>query len=352
MGLPIIDISFKQLSKTAALRSERGIVALILKDTNTLKFTVNDESDIVSSITEANKKYIKDCLKGNVNKPNKILVYVIGTSDTLDNALSYFESQEFTLLCMPSAEVGDNTKIKAFIKKMNDVVKYRTDAILTNEVADYEGIYNYTASGIKVGGESVTTKDHLSRVAGLIEGTPLSQSVTFSVLDEVEEVETLTKEQADARINKGELILVREMGKVRIARGVTSLTTLQEPKGDAMKKIKLRKITNLIHNDLRKVIVEKYIGKVPNNYDNKCILITEIASYLDDLALEQLIEKAITVGIDIEAQKKWLKENTTLDVNSMTEQEIKEANTQDKVFLAISIKLIDAMEEIFVNVAL
>lgn len=352
MGLPIIEISFKQLSKTASIRSERGIVALILKDTNTLKFTVNDEGDIDLSLSEANQNYIKDCLKGNVTNPNKILVYVIGSTDTLDKALTYFEGQEFTLLCMPQAETLDNTKIKAFIKKMNNVVKYRTDAILANDVADYEGIYNYTAGGIKVGGLSVATKDHLARMAGLIEGTPISQAVTFSVLNDVDEVEVLTTEEASARVNKGELVLVREMGKIRVGRGVTSLTTLQDPKGNAMQKIKLRKITNLIHNDLRKVIVEKYIGKVPNNYDNKCILISEIASYLDDLALEQLIEKTISVGIDIEAQKKWLKDNTNLDVNSMTEQEIKEANTQDKVFLAISIKLIDAMEDVFVAVAI
>ena len=33
MGLPIIDISFKQLAQSAVKRSQRGIVALILKDT-------------------------------------------------------------------------------------------------------------------------------------------------------------------------------------------------------------------------------------------------------------------------------------------------------------------------------
>lgn len=352
MGLPIIDISFKQLSKTALVRSERGIVALILKDTETLKFTANDDGDIPEALSEANKKYIKDSLKGNTNKPNKVLVYVIGESDTLANALIYLESREFTLLTMPGAQASDNTTIKTFINKMNDIVKYRTDALLANEAGNYEGIYNYTAAGIKSDGISITTAEHLPRIAGLIEGTPLHQAVTFAVLPEVDEIETLTKEQADTRIKKGELILVREMGKVRIARGVTSLTTLNDPKGNAMQKIKLRKTTNLIHNDLRKVIVEKYIGKVPNNYDNKCILITEINSYLDDLAMEQLIEKTISVGIDIEAQKKWLKDNTSLDVNSMTEQEIKEANTQDKVFIEISIKLIDAMEDVYIAVSL
>ena len=347
MGLPVIDISFKQLAKTAMIRSERGIVALILKDTTKTSLTVFDEGDIPSSLSEANKNLIKDVLKGS---PNKIEVYVLGSEGQISEALTYFEGVEFNLMCMPSAESGDIAAIKTFIKKMNDVVKYKCDAILANEEADSEAIINYTADDIVVGGKSVTTTNHTARIAGLIEGTPLHQSVTFATLSDVDSIENLTKEQADSRIDAGELILVREMGKVRVARGVNSLTTLTDAKGNAFQKIKLRKTLNLIHNDLRRVIVEKYIGKVPNNYDNKCILITEIKNYLDELATEQLIEKVNTVGIDLIAQKKWLKDNTNLDVNNMSEQEIKEANTQSNVFIAISLKVVDAMEDIVIAV--
>lgn len=347
MGLPIIDISFKQLAKTAVIRSQRGIVALILKDTTKVSLTVFDEGDIPSSLTEANQGLIKDVLKGS---PNKIELFVLGTGGQISEALTYFEGVEFNLMCMPSAETSDVTAIKTFIKKMNDVVKYKCDAIVANDKADSEAIINYTAKNIVVGGESVTTANHTARIAGLIEGTPLHQSITFATLEDVDSIENLTKEQADTRIDNGELILVREMGKVRVARGVNSLTTLTDTKGNAFQKIKLRKTLNLIHNDLRRVIVEKYIGKVPNNYDNKCILITEIKNYLEELENEQLIEKVSYVGIDLEAHKKWLKDNTNLDVNSMTEQEIKEANTQSNVFLAISLKTLDAMEDIVINV--
>ena len=347
MGLPVIDISFKQLAKSAVIRSQRGIVALILKDTTKASSTVFDEGDIPSNLSEANKNLIKDVLKGS---PNKIEVYVLGSEGQISEALTYFEGVEFNLMCMPSAESNDITSIKSFIKKMNEVVKYKCDAILANEEADSEAIINYTADDIVVGGESVTTANHTARIAGLIEGTPLHQSVTFATLSDVDSIENLTKEEADRRIDAGELILVREMGKVRVARGVNSLTTLTDVKGNAFQKIKLRKTLNLIHNDLRRVIVEKYIGKVPNNYDNKCILITEIKNYLDELATEQLIEKVNEVGIDLIAQKKWLKDNTNLDINNMTDQEIKEANTQSNVFLAISLKVVDAMEDIVIAV--
>lgn len=349
MGLPIIDISFKQLAKSAVIRSQRGIVALILKDTTKASLTVFDEGDIPSNLSEVNQGLIKDVLKGS---PNKIELFVLGTEGQISEALTYFEGVEFNLMCMPSAESGDITAIKAFIKKMNDVVKYKCDAILANDKADSEAIINYTAKNIVVNGESVTTANHTARMAGVIEGTPLHQSVTFATLSDVDSIENLTKEEADRRIDAGELILVREMGKVRVARGVNSLTTLTDVKGNAFQKIKLRKTLNLIHNDLRRVIVEKYIGKVPNNYDNKCVLITEIKNYLDELSNEQLIEKVNTVGIDLIAQKKWLKDNTNLDVNAMTEQEIKEANTQSNVFLAISLKVVDAMEDIMIGISI
>lgn len=347
MGLPKIDISFKQLAQSAVKRSQRGIVALILKDTAKASLTVFDEGDIPAELTEANQSLIKDVLKGS---PNKIELYVLGSSDEIAEALTYFEGVEFNLMCMPGAEGSNVTSIKSFIKKMNDVVKYKCDVILANEEADSEAVINYTAKNIVVGGKSVTTSNHTARMAGLIEGTPLHQSVTFATLTDVDSIENLTKEEADERIDNGELILVREMGKVRVARGVNSLTTLTDTKGNAFQKIKLRKTLNLIHNDLRRVIVEKYIGKVPNNYDNKCILITEIKNYLEDLSREQLIEKVNTVGIDLIAQKKWLRDNTNLDINNMSEQEIKEANTQSNVFIAISLKVVDAMEDIVVAV--
>ena len=349
MGLPIIDINFKQLAKTAVIRSQRGIVALILKDNVKASLTVFDEEDIPSSLTEANQSLIKDVLKGS---PNKVELFVLGEDNEISEALTYFEGVEFNLMCMPQAEPSDITSIKAFIKKMNEVVKYKCDAILANEKADSEAIINYAAKDIVVDGVSVSTSNHTARMSGLIEGTPLHQSITFAVLNDVDSIENLTKEEADTRIDNGELILLREMGKIRVARGVNSLTTLTDIKGNAFQKIKLRKTLNLIHNDLRRVIVEKYIGKVPNNYDNKCILITEIKNYLDELSNEQLIEKVNTVGIDLVAQKKWLKENTNLDVNNMSEQEIKEANTQSNVFIAISLKVVDAMEDIVIGISI
>jgi hypothetical protein len=78
---------------------------------------------------------------------------------------------------------------------------------------------------------------------------------------------------------------------------------------------------------------------------------TAISSYFEELAKEQLIEKDFTVAIDMDQQVKYLK-SIGVDTSEMNEQQIKEANTKDKVFLKANIKLIDAMEEISLEINL
>lgn len=345
MRLPIIDISFKKLAKTVVTRSSRGIVALILKGSKHSIFEVVGESEIPPTLSEANQNLIKEVLKGNDYLPNKVMVYVLADEGNLSDALTYFESCEFNTICMPGAEVSDNTELENFITKMKNIVKYRVCGVLYNKTSNNYEIINLTAKNITLGGETVGSDLVVARLAGLIEGTPLSKSITYATL-EYDGVETLTKEDADFRIENGEVIFIKEMGKIRVARGVTSMTTNDKDTQDAFKNLQTVRILNLIHNDLRKVIVERYIGKTPNNYDNKCILITEIKEYLEELEKEQLIENISYVGIDIQAQTKWLKENTNLDVVNMMEDEIKAANTGTNVFLAISLKVVNAMEDV------
>ena len=143
--------------------------------------------------------------------------------------------------------------------------------------------------------------------------------------------------------------MTKEGGNIKIARGVTSLTTPKGNEGDSFKKIKLVRTYKLINNSIKKSISNYYVGKVANNYDNKCLLIAEISNFLEDLARDGIIERGHSVGIDLDAQKKYLKE-INANIGSMTDQEIKEANTKAKVFLYIKLKGVDAMEDFYINI--
>ena len=99
-----------------------------------------------------------------------------------------------------------------------------------------------------------------------------------------------------------------------------------------------------IYNDIRGLTEDQYIGKYPNTYDNKNILITSIDEYLNELTRHNMIN-GHTVEIDVNAQREYLKE-AGKPVEEMAENEIKEANTGSKVFLTGTINILDAIEDI------
>ena len=350
IGLPSVIVEFKQKASTAIQRGNTGIVALVLRDSNAQGLhNIKGAYDIPSNLSEANKKYINLTLLGNVTAPSKVVAYVVGEETQLSDALNYLETVDFNYLVVPAIKENERTVVKTFIEKMRNDIKVRVKAVMKLD-ADYEGIINSTNTATMVEGE-INVDEFCCVMAGLIAGTPLSQSVTYAVPKNVLDIPSKTKEEAEAKVKNGELILVKEMGKVRVARGVNSLKTTTAEKGDLFQKIKLVDTMDLIHNDIRKTCIDTYIGKVANNYDNKCILITAISSYFEELAKEQLIEKDFKVDIDIDKQVKYLK-SIGVDTSEMDEQQIKEANTKDKVFLIANIKLVDAMEEISLEINL
>ena len=350
IGLPSVIVEFKQKASTAIQRGNTGIVALVLRDSNAQGLhNIKGAYDIPSNLSEANKKYINLTLLGNVTAPSKVVAYVVGEETQLSDALNYLETVDFNYLVVPAIKENERTVVKTFIEKMRNDIKVRVKAVMKLD-ADYEGIINSTNTATMVEGE-INVDEFCCVMAGLIAGTPLSQSVTYAVPKNVLDIPSKTKAEAETKVKNGELILVKEMGKVRVARGVNSLKTTTTEKGDLFQKIKLVDTMDLIHNDIRKTCIDTYIGKVANNYDNKCILITAISSYFEELAKEQLIEKDFKVDIDIDKQVKYLK-SIGVDTSEMDEQQIKEANTKDKVFLMANIKLVDAMESINLEINL
>lgn len=350
IGLPSVIVEFKQKASTAIQRGNTGIVALVLRDEQAQGLhNIKGFYDIPSELSEANKKYINLTLLGNVTAPSKVVAYVVGEETQLSDALNYLETVDFNYLVVPAIQENERATVKTFIEKMRNDIKVRVKAVMKSD-ADYEGIINSTNTATMVEGE-INADEFCCVVGGLIAGTPLSQSVTYAVPKNVLDIPSQTKAESEAKVKNGELILVKEMGKIRVARGVNSLKTTTTEKGDLFQKIKLVDTMDLIHNDIRKTCIDTYIGKVSNNYDNKCVLMTAISSYFEELAKEQLIEKDFTVEIDMDKQVKYLK-SIGVDTSEMTDKEIKEANTKDKVFLMANIKLVDAMESINLEINL
>jgi hypothetical protein len=160
----------------------------------------------------------------------------------------------------------------------------------------------------------------------------------------------------DTKIGAGELFIMFDGTKYKIARGINSFVTTIQGKNDSFKKLKLIDCMDMIHDDIKDTANDSYIGKYTNCYDSKCLLISAIQGYFMQLEIDGLLDKNKNdCFIDLPAQKAYLLSNGDFDkatLATMKDQVAKEANTRDQVFLAANIKILDAIETISLNVSI
>ena len=158
----------------------------------------------------------------------------------------------------------------------------------------------------------------------------------------------------DTMAGAGKLFFFFDGEKVKLARGINSLVTTVQDKGTSFQKIKLVDLMDMMHDDIRTTAQDHYLGKYANSYANRCLLVTAIQGYLDQLAQEGLLEPdQNTAYIDVESTKIWLESNgkyTKAELADMSEMDIKLANIGSNVFIAVKASLLDAMEDVTITI--
>lgn len=356
MGLPEISVYFKEKGIAAIESAKRGIILLLLNDTSVqavTKYTVFDNDDIPETLSEDNKKQIELALIGYQTTPYKIVVLAFpktGRTADINAKLKAAEALKFTYLVYPEATTEESTTIATWIKAQRTQKDNKVKAVLYKTAADNEGIINVTNEYFEVKTKKYTGQQYLSRIAGLICGTPATIACTFAPLPEVTGVEFVDRETLDRRIDNGEFVVFDDGEKIKVARGVNSFVTTVQDKGKSFKKIKLVELMDMVHDDIKKTAEDNYLGKYANSYDNRCLLITAINGYFLELEAASLAEKGKNnCSIDVEATKIYLMKNgrkTKEELKQMKEIDIKYENIGDNVFLTAEMSLLDAIETI------
>ncbi len=367
-GMPNINIEFKTTADSAVKRSKGGILAVMVLETFTTKskksavdeasfsekaitiptiLTLTSPQEIPEFLTDENKEYIKRAFIGGQNQIKSVKVIV---TDTVANGLALVESTTFNYLCGPHNLTVENTsEIADLIKDMRDYKNIKVKAVLPHCPSNHEGIINFTTDNIKISDtKTLNAGAFCSRIASILVGTPHNVSATYCVLSDVLDVPKFTKAQLDTKVNDGEFFIFHDGEKIKTSRAVNSLVTIQAPKTQDYKYIKIIDILDLIFTDVRRTLEDNYIGKFANNYDNKCTLINAIKSYLEGLRFSGFLDDVIEVLINIEQQKEYLREQG-LDVSNMKDLDIKKANTGTVVFIKANIKVLNAIEDISIE---
>ncbi|RXI50194.1 hypothetical protein DP124_12045 [Clostridium tetani] len=336
-----INVSLIQKAQNfIELNARKTLCILVKEEINTGIYNVRTSIDVDKLVLiEDNKEFIK---RGLGQKT------IVIADTTIDKALEVAKAQKFNYISHNFGDV-DNSKVKDFIIEQVEDYKNNIMGVLPNCKADHENIINFTTSDIIVGDKTYTAEEYVSRIASVIANIPTTESATYHVLNEVDRVPLLTKEEENTKISSGELILKFDGDKVKIARGVTSLTTLADIKTEDMQSIRLVTTGNIMKNDIQKSVADRYVGKTVGEYNNKMNICQEIKGYLGVLAKQLLIDKDFTVDLDTQAIKAYL-DSIKVNTDDMTEEEIRHYNTKRKCFILCRVNLLDSMEDFYINI--
>lgn len=353
MGLPELTFTLTQAAETAAARLYSGNVALILRDAKANGvYTIHRESDFPAGLGAANADYIRRAMIGSINRPAVLYAAVIPTAGKIADGFGLLSTYDYDYLAGPPDISAEDATALGKLVSAQHKKRYVGKVVLPETAADSECVVNFSASGIQAGETTFTAGQYASRIAGVLAGTPVECSATGAELPEVTAVDAVSA--PDAAVDAGKLILVDDGRRVILGRAVTSKVTLQKGEPAALKKIKLVGALDLIRHYAITTVEDQYLGKCPNTYDNKCILISALRDYLQELERLGILEPGSwKAELDAEAIRAYLIQRAT-DAGDLTEvQRIKELSdkalqkepTDSRVFVRLSGMILDSMED-------
>lgn len=391
LGMPSVTISFIEAGIEAIKRSQRGIVALLLEEpqdtitkllkdhevtsgsgttstTTTIKaitnpFTVYTTDDIPSELSDDNKDYITKALIGYTKAPYRLKVYLMVKDETADakadkfaSALTPLATDRWDYLAIPTIATTQCESVATWLKTNRENKHKRSKVVLPGYKGDYEGIIDFSNTTVKTASKSYTGAQYTPRIAGLLGGTPLTISATYAPLSEVIDCDRYMADENDEKVNNGEFFIWYDGEKFKMSRAMNSLVTTTQGKLEAYQTIKSVDIMDAIYDDIKKTAQDSYIGKYANDYDNKQLLITAIMGYFKELEDGRLLQKGYSqVDIDVNAVKNYQLQHglyTADELADMSDLEIKKLDTKKIVFLTAKIKILDAMEDIVLPIAI
>lgn len=357
LGLPSVSVVFAQAAEAATSPASVGSVALVIQDAD----ITEDAVEVYSSLTEAlaahawttaNAQALEFAFYG---KPLKVIAACLAAASSLADGYALLEAQRYDVCTVAGLAEATAPAFITWAKAAYDDLQKKALFVAANAAAaDHPAIVNVETSDVVIGSAAVLTPSYalLPLIAGLIAGQQLWESVTYLAVPLIEDCVHLTRAEADAAIALGKLILYHDGEKVKIARGVTSLTTVLPTAGAdygaEWRKIKVVRILNRIEEDIRIAIEDNYIGKMPNDVVHKNLLIAAVLDYLRALELAGVLRAGTsTLDINLDKTRTYLKTILpTAEVEAMDEAALREADTDDKLYLLGTVKPVDAIEDV------
>lgn len=277
---------------------------------------------------------------------SKVIVYTVSkVAETeeydLTSALAGLDSRTFNLFALSGALPDVKlTEIVTWVKTNRENIGKHFFGVYGGSTADdadptkgntrsslVKDIYSINLiTGGTIADVNYNSGELAPYLAGLIAGTPLNQSITYATTALSEVSIRLTPTQIETALQAGSLSFTdNEDGTIVVERGITTNTG-----ATLMGSNKIRKVrTNMtIVSDITAIANANWIGRINNNPDGQAAVIGGILTYLDQLAVNNVIfAEGIEVGLDTNYE-----------------------SVGDKLYLYLKYTEVDSAEEIYLTV--
>lgn len=360
VGLPNIDIVFKQKAVTAVLRSERGILAILLADEKQTegvkRFTYKRGADVSDKDYSAeNYTAIKRAFDVAVNK---VHVFRYASTVELKDVFKEVEKVRINYIC---TNVKANQQELANYARQynNDNQGHKIVSVVANiETADSKYIINLKGTGGTLKDDkAVTAEDYVIRIASTLCNLPMTRSLTYYVFSDLKTWDDSyidSENPIGAWITKGYLTLINDDDEVKCGRAVNSLVTFTSTDTEDMSNIIIVESMNLILEDIYTTFKDYYVGKYKNTLSNQRLFISSVNSYFRTLQGEEILDDAYDnhAGIDIETQRNaWTGIGKT-EAEDWTDLKVQQMSFRTNVYLAGDVKITNCMEDLHFEIAL
>jgi len=354
MGQPSIDITFIQKAVTAITRSERGVACVVVYDDTqptagyyTYKYATDVPSD---RYTAENRAAIARCWLCAVNK---VIVVNVPTEAEFSAVTAILETIKYNYVCVVNDSVQQELVSYLVSKNANSHGKKYIGVVTGVTTADSKYIINVkNASVHDVDTDAdVPMVQYLPRLTSVLANLPMNRSITYYELEDIDNVDLSfinVETTIDSVVDAGNLVLWMDEDKVKVGRGVNTLTTVTATDTADMKKIIIVEAMNLILEDIYTTFKDYYIGKYKNSYDNQCLFISAVNTYFRALAREEILDPEYDNHsyVDVEAQREaWLAIGKTAAAD-WTEAQVKKMTFKSYIYLAGQVKILDAIEDL------
>lgn len=369
MALPSsVEINFKDEGDQAIDKADRGIVYLILQDQSVQaleEMAFFNAAEIPETYSETNKQAIKLAMVGSYMAPRRVSVITVPTwtdGFTIEGneALNLLATTDADFFAIPGIDPTTAKDVATWIKQHNESQPlHKMKAVLPNTAGDDDHVINVTQDGaVATDDTKLDASDVTALVAGMRAGCPMRFSLdrfTTTALKYVPPVDMRAAQAGETRVKAGEFFFNMDRGRVSVVADVNSLTTLAG-KDESYQQNKEIDIMDALYNSLMPSILDKYIGKFSNSYQDKLNLVSAIKTFLKEFEREGLVEQNDTnADINFEAQRLYLKSIAykTMDgrdVDNMDKVEVLKANTKDKVFITVRFLPLGAIRHVKIDV--